>query len=171
MGTFDPSWPRWIILTMIRWTRGHGNKDWDIRMKEYTSFKVVITAFFYIFPLATAQQMRLMIARMCRCVSQRRATRPGSSDSGAVDQALRSATNRDRRVSRVMILMTETFIWGTGTAAECEELKPFKLAALDLTIFCETFRTLRRVHDNKQSSLIWLLLNRSNYKVASKLLL
>lgn len=63
----------------------------------YTSFKVVITASFYISPLATARQMRLMIARMCRSVSQRRGTRPGSSDSGAVDQALRSATNRDCR--------------------------------------------------------------------------
>lgn len=97
MGTFDPSQPRRIVLTMIRWTRGHGNKDWDVRMKEYTSFKVVITASFYISPLTTARQMRLMIARMCRCVLQRRGTRPGSSDSGAVDRELRPATNRDCR--------------------------------------------------------------------------
>jgi len=59
-----------IALTMIRWTRGHGNKDWDVRMKEYTSFK----GGNYSLPLylVAARQMRLMIARMCRCVSQRR---------------------------------------------------------------------------------------------------
>lgn len=174
MGTFDPSQPRRIILTMIRWTRGHGNKDWDVRMKEYTSFKVVITASFYISPLATARQMWLMIAQICRCVSERRGTRPGSSDSGAVDQTLWSATNRDRRDIACDSDDGNSSTRGTEAATECEESKLPNWWRQIRWFFVETFRarTLRRVDACAIiSSHLRLLLDWNNYKAASKLLM
>lgn len=84
MGTFELVQLR-EALTTIRWPPSCGNKDWDIRMKEYTSFKTVITDSVLSSGTAAADvDNDSSYVAMCPASGK---THPGFWDSGLIDQS------------------------------------------------------------------------------------